>query len=46
MTTAQISSMSEEDFFARVDEAKKGATVSMQPDEDLTAFLRRQGYDL
>ena len=41
--SADSTLMSKEEFFARVDEAKKGATVSMQPDEDLTAFLRRQG---
>ena len=44
--SADSALMSKEEFFARVDEAKKGATVSMQPDEDLTTFLRRQGYDL
>lgn len=35
-----------EEFFRRVDEAKKGPTFSMRPDEDLTAYLKRQGYDL
>lgn len=38
--------MSREDFFARVDEAKRGKSARMLPDEDLTAFLKRQGYDL
>jgi len=38
--------MSKEEFFARVDEAKKGPTHSMLPGEDLTAFLRRMGHDL
>lgn len=38
--------MSKEEFFARVDEAKKGATYRMQPNENLTTFLRRIGNDL
>lgn len=38
--------MTKDEFFARIDEAKKGPTSSMLPDEDLTAFLKRQGYDL
>ena len=33
--------MTEEEFFARVDEAKKGHSYRMLPDEDLTTFLRR-----
>lgn len=38
--------MTKEEFFARVDEAKKGPTHTMLPDEDLTAFLKRMGHDL
>ena len=44
--TADPTQMTKEEFFARIDEAKKGQTYSMLPDEDLTAFLKRQGYDL
>ena len=36
--------MTKEQFFARVDEAKKGNRAAMLPNENLTAFLRRQGY--
>ncbi len=38
--------MSKEEFFARVDESKKGPTYKMLPNEDLTSFLKRQGYEL
>ncbi len=38
--------MTKEEFFARVDEAKKGPSHRMLPGEDLTAFLRRMGHDL
>jgi C4-type Zn-finger protein len=38
--------MTKEEFFNRVDEAKKGRAVAMLPNENLTQFLRRQGYDL
>ena len=38
--------MSKEEFFARVDEAAKGPSHEMRQDEDLTAYLRRRGYDL
>ena len=38
--------MTKEEFFARVDEAKKGPTFKMLPDEDLTSFLRRLGHDV
>ena len=38
--------MSKEEFFARVDEAAKGPSYEMRQDEDLTAYLRRRGYDL
>ena len=44
--TADSTSMTKDEFFARIDEAKKGPTYSMLPDEDLTAYLKRQGYDL
>lgn len=38
--------MTKEEFFARVDEAKKGPTYKMLPNEDLTTFLRRLGNDI
>ena len=38
--------MTKEEFFARIDEAEKGPSHEMLPEEDLTAFLRRRGYDL
>ena len=38
--------MTEEEFFRRVDEAKKGPTYRMLPNEDLTTFLRRIGNDI
>ena len=38
--------MTKEEFFARVDEAKKGPSYRMLPGEDLTTFLRRLGHDL
>jgi len=38
--------MTKEEFFARVDEAAKGKSTRMLPNENLTEFLRRQGYDL
>ena len=38
--------MSKEEFFARVDEAKKGPSYKMLPDEDLTTFLRRLGHEI
>ena len=38
--------MTEEEFFAMVDKAEKDPSASMLPGEDLTSFLRRQGYDL
>ena len=44
--TTDPSLMTEEEFFARVDEAKKGKAHEMQANEDLTAFLIRRGYDL
>lgn len=38
--------MTKEEFLARVDEARKGEGSRMLPEEDLTHFLMRQGYDL
>ena len=36
--------MTKEEFW--VGKAKRGKAVAMQPNENLTEFLRRQGYDL
>ena len=44
--TADPTLMTKAEFFARVDEAKKGPSYRMQPDEDLTTFLRRIGNDV
>ena len=38
--------MTKEEFFRRVDEAKKGPSYKMLPGEDLTTFLNRVGNDL
>lgn len=38
--------MTKEEYFRRLDEAEKGPSACMLPGEDLTTFLRRQGYDL
>lgn len=42
--------MTKEEFFARVDEAKKqyedGQCHEIMPNEDLTTYLRRRGYDI
>ncbi|MBQ6771986.1 MAG: hypothetical protein IJP44_13560 [Bacteroidales bacterium] len=38
--------MTKEEFFARVDEAKKGPSYRMLPGEDLTTFLRRLGHEV
>ena len=38
--------MTKEEYVAMLDEAEKGPSVAMLPGEDLTTFLRRQGYDL
>ena len=38
--------MTKEEFFRRVDEAKKGPSYRMLPNEDLTTFLIRLGYDV
>lgn len=42
--------MTKEEYFAMLDEAEqqaaRGEGVAMLPGEDLTAFLRRRGYDI
>ena len=42
--------MTKEEFFARVDEAERqyerGEYSVMLPNEDLTTYLRRKGYDI
>ena len=38
--------MAKDEFFARVDRAKQGKATAMLPNENLTEFLRRQGYDV
>jgi len=38
--------MTKEEFFARVDKAKQGRSAAMLPNENLTDFLRRQGYEI
>jgi len=38
--------MTKEEYFAMLDRAEKGPTHSMLPDEDLTAYLRRRGYEI
>lgn len=38
--------MTKEEFFTRVDEAKKGESHRMNPNENLTDFLKRHGYDI
>ncbi|MBO4282273.1 MAG: hypothetical protein J5873_03670 [Bacteroidales bacterium] len=42
--------MSKEEFFAMIDEAEQqiadGKGTEMLPGEDLTAFLRRRGYEI
>jgi len=42
--------MTKDEFFARVDEAReqrmRGEYATIEHGEDLTDFLRRQGYDL
>ncbi len=38
--------MTKEEFLARVDEAKKGESYAMNPDETLTDFLKRHGYEI
>ena len=38
--------MTKEEFFARVDKAKQGKAAAMLPNENLSEFLRRQGFYL
>lgn len=42
--------MTKEEYFAMLDEAeqqlKRGEGMTMLPDEDLTAFLKRNGYEI
>lgn len=38
--------MTEEQFFSRVDKAKEGKSDAMLPNENLTDFLRRKGYEI
>ena len=38
--------MTKEEFFRRIDEAKKGPSYRMLPNEDLTTFLQRIGNDV
>lgn len=42
--------MTKEEYFAMLEEAEqqsaRGEGVAMLPDEDLTAFLRRRGYEI
>lgn len=42
--------MSKEEFFAQIEEAERqierGEGVAMLPNEDLTAFLKRRGYEI
>jgi len=38
--------MTKEEYFAMLDRAEQGPTHSMLPDEDLTAYLRRRGYEI
>lgn len=42
--------MTKEEFFARIEEAERqlerGEGMAMLPGEDLTAFLRRNGYEI
>ncbi|MBQ9640715.1 MAG: hypothetical protein IJV06_04060 [Bacteroidaceae bacterium] len=45
-TTHDPTLMTKDEFFQRVDEAKKGPTYRIQPEEDLTTFLRRLGHDV
>ena len=38
--------MTKEEYFARLDRAEQGPSHSMLPDEDLTTYLRRRGYEI
>lgn len=47
---ADDTSMSKEEFFAQIEEAERqierGEGVAILPNEDLTAFLKRRGYEI
>jgi hypothetical protein len=45
-TKKDPSLMTREEFFARVDAAAKGPSYAMLPNENLTDYLKRRGYDL
>lgn len=38
--------MTKEEFFQRVDEAKKGPSYTMLPNENLSSFLKRLGHEI
>ena len=38
--------MTKEEYFAMLDRAEQGPSHAMLPGEDLTAFLKRRGYDV
>ncbi len=38
--------MTKEEYFAMLDRAEQGPTYAMLPGENLTDFLKRQGYDI
>lgn len=40
------SQMTKEQFLERIDQANKGELYEMLPNENLTDFLRRQGYEV
>ena len=40
------SQMTKEQFLERIDKANKGELYEMLPNENLTDFLRRQGYEV
>lgn len=44
--TEDTARMTKEEFLQRVDNARMGVSHEMLPDEDLTSFLKRQGYAL
>ncbi len=45
-TTVDSACMTKEEYFAMLDRAEQGPSHEMLPGEDLTAFLKRRGYDL
>ena len=38
--------MTKEEYFAMLDRAEQGRSHAMLPEEDLTAYLKRRGYDI